>query len=168
MEFYKDEQDHTVNFNLTRESRIFVASSYRQYDTNTKPSVTAQLGDVWHLFYTMNENFGDTELSKFPISKRKCVLDNELPSFLLNKNYTYFDCMKECHLNLTMELCECIPPFYGFMDIAKSLYNYCTFEYLPCLIEHKQQIMNPYECKQCELSCSKVDLEIDRINQKKK
>lgn len=163
LNFHKDELDHTIAFRLAKDSRIFVAASYKQFYSNTKPSIAAQIGDVWHLEYTMNENFADDELSKFPIIERKCVLDRELPSFLLNKNYTYYDCMKECHMNISIESCECVPPFYGLMDLEKSIYGYCSFQYLPCLIEFKNIIMNPFQCRQCETSCSKIDLEIDRI-----
>lgn len=49
-------------------------------------------------------------LRSLKLSERKCVFHDEV--FLHSLQYTYYNCLMECRVNLTRAWCGCIPYFY--------------------------------------------------------
>lgn len=69
-------------------------------------------------------------------------------------------------MKLSLKLCNCVLPLYAtLVDVPPKVpLNLCTLKDFACLVEYSGNLTNLKDCSQCELSCTLVIYEIDKLS----
>lgn len=75
--------------------------------------------------------------------------------------------MVECRMKLSLKLCNCVLPIYTTLVNSAAqteLPIFCGIRDFACLLRHSSNLTDLRECAQCELSCTLVIYEIDKLS----
>ena len=85
--------------------QIYTKSSYNKYKT----SVTLKAGHEYYFDVTPKGQIPTEAFKNLNLESRKCKLSNEVSESSIFKVYTKNNCEYECHVDLAMEACKCLP-----------------------------------------------------------
>uniref|UniRef100_A0A182YNJ2 Sodium channel protein Nach n=1 Tax=Anopheles stephensi TaxID=30069 RepID=A0A182YNJ2_ANOST len=78
-------------------------------------------------------------LRNIPVAMRGCAFDDE-GNVTTSVPYTYSNCMNECELRYTAEVCRCVPLFKQTFELQELLQvPICGFRDLLCLLDLKER-----------------------------
>ncbi|XP_035905437.1 sodium channel protein Nach-like [Anopheles stephensi] len=79
-------------------------------------------------------------LRNIPVAMRGCAFDDE-GNVTTSVPYTYSNCMNECELRYTAEVCRCVPLFKQTFELQELLQvPICGFRDLLCLLDLKERV----------------------------
>lgn len=117
--------------------RVLIHNSYHFPDWSinnilTEKGINCLIGITPSITYSTNNIPG------IDIEKRNCIFNNEseLHNFV---DYNFHNCMTECRMNLTRNLCGCIPFYYHHESGTYPKTRICTFRDIKCLSTHRRR-----------------------------
>ncbi|KAM7344424.1 pickpocket 3 [Cochliomyia hominivorax] len=124
--------------------------------SSTDSSVIAlQKSDEIIASYKVLETLESPNLRDLSFEQRKCVFNDEETSDL--KIYSKTLCLAKCRAMMAMEMCNCVPFFYSFVDGPSC--NPAGFE---CLLDFKWPVWALHICK-CPNTCIEMEYSLQTV-----
>lgn len=108
---------------------------------------------------SVKQTYTTEDTRQLSVKQRHCVFADEI-RLKIDENYTYTACTRQCRMDNSMKLCNCVPYFYPEVEN----YKYCTLQQLKCVSEHLQAIKAVEACS-CELGCSNTVYEVEKLSE---
>lgn len=158
--FVVDEaDDKKLSFELKVPSKLFMNSVDESLYSEQRPLWSTKLGTTFEVLIGMHRTEASPKVHDLNMNQRKCVLENEVTlKRMKGEPYSYSSCMNDCQIDLTMQVCGCVPPFHR----TKSLKNttICDVERLKCMKANK--ISDIKRCRHCELPCDFTTFSVEK------
>lgn len=158
--FVVDEADEKkLTFELKVSSKLFMNSVEESLHSEQAPLWSMKLGTNFEVLIGMHKTEASPKVSDLKLHQRKCVLEKEITfRHMKGEPYSYSGCMNDCQIDLTLQVCGCLPPFHR----TKSLKNttICDVERLKCLKANKISDVN--RCRHCELPCDFTTFSVEK------
>ncbi|XP_071453479.1 sodium channel protein Nach-like isoform X2 [Hetaerina americana] len=162
LEIYETDGSWDFSFN-TKDAKYFPVKVFI-HDSMEVPAIELRPQHEWdsrisQLVFSAKMTYTTLGARQLSIGQRHCIFPDELQLKLDPEGYTYSGCLRECHADEAMRLCDCIPPFVN----EKGNYKQCDLRGLVCLAEHKEQLINSDACS-CELDCKNTVYEVEKLS----
>ncbi|XP_030388356.1 sodium channel protein Nach [Scaptodrosophila lebanonensis] len=101
------------------------------------------------------ETVASKNLRQLSVAQRKCVFNDEETSYL--KIYSKSVCLARCRAIMALEMCNCVPFFYQFVDGPS-----CSPAGFECLLDFKWPIWALHICK-CPSTCTEIEYTMQTV-----
>lgn len=135
--------------NPTDEPMHFDQSPVFQTELETSVDITV----------SMLETKNDKSVEDLAIHQRKCIFRDEAKlKHFKSERYTFSGCMRDCRVDLALDICGCLPPFHPPNNCNST---FCGAKDLKCLKD--MRITDFSECNDCELACDFTTFTVENI-----
>lgn len=153
--------DARLILTLKTPGKVFINSAEESLHLDQTPTAKVNLDQVVDVTVSMQETKVDKSVHDLSLQQRKCILKDELNlPYFPGEPYSFSNCMKDCRIQQTIELCECLPPFYRSSSMANG--TFCDVERLKCLKD--QKILDISKCRHCQLACDFTMVSVESVN----
>ncbi|XP_075167778.1 pickpocket 3 [Haematobia irritans] len=141
-----------IKIDLLESTGMIDVHSPFEISSSDSGSIALHKSDEIVASYKVLETVASTNLRSLNVDQRKCVFHDEETSEL--KIYSKSICLAKCRATMAVEMCNCIPFFYTFLDGPTC--NPSGFE---CLLDFKWPVWALHICK-CPNTCVEMEYTI--------
>ncbi|XP_046810098.1 acid-sensing ion channel 5 [Lucilia cuprina] len=144
-----------IKIDLLESTGVIDVHSPFEISSTDSSFIALQKSDEIIASYKVVETIETPNLRDLSFEQRKCVFNDEETSEL--KIYSKTLCLAKCRAMMAMEMCDCVPFFYTFVD-QKSC-NPAGFE---CLLDFKWPVWALHICK-CPNTCIEMEYTLQTV-----
>lgn len=142
--------------------QIYILNSDEMAGIDTNPQ------HIWDftmrsISFSVKQTYTTDDTKQLSLKQRRCIFPDER-KLEIDHIYTHTACARQCRMDTSMKLCNCVPFFYSIK--TEGPYRYCSIRELECVADNKDKIIDVEKCD-CQLGCYNTDYEVEKLSSNK-